>query len=102
MRTVVRAVIRPGMRDALPGIVNAPGFPPDLRKVLGKATLEGDICYFTFGGLLGAPWEKHRAWVEQHFEVEYATPEPDMDKDELKRVQRLQSARRKLGLEAKA
>jgi len=101
MRTVVRAVIRPGKREELPGIVHAPGFPQDLRKVIGKGTLEGDICYFTFGGLLGTPWEKHKAWVEQFFEVEYATPEPQMDKDELKRVQRLQSARRKFGFDGK-
>ncbi|MCA1813229.1 MAG: hypothetical protein LC624_04675 [Halobacteriales archaeon] len=97
MRTIVRAVIRPGKREELPGLIQASSFPADLRKVIAKGTLEGDICYFTFGGLLGAPWEKHRAWVEQNFEVEYATPEAEMDKDELKRVQRLQGTGRKFG-----
>lgn len=95
----MRAIIRPGQREELPKLVQAASFPADLRKVMANGRHEGDICYFFFGGFLGTPWEAHKPWIDQHFEVEWVAAQAEVDKDELTRIARLQSTKRKLGFE---
>jgi hypothetical protein len=100
MRTVVRACIRPGMREPLKQAVQGPACPPALRKAFEAGRYEGDICYFTVGGLLGDPWPEVKPFVDQYFEIEWQKPQPEVDKDELVRIGKLHTLRAKLGLGA--
>lgn len=97
MRTVVRACIRTGMRDALKDAVQK-DCPPELRKAFEAGRYEGDICYFTVGGVFGDPWPQLKPWVERYFELEWEKPEKLVDKDEVVRIGKLHTLRAKLGL----
>lgn len=98
MRTMVRACVRPGMREALREAAQKGGFPPGLMKAFGRGRYEGDVCYFTVGGLLGDPWPQLKPAVERYFEIEWERPEKDVEADERTRISKLHTLRAKLGL----
>jgi hypothetical protein len=98
MKTVVRACIKPGMRDALTEAVRGPDCPPVLRKAFAQGRYEGDICYFTLGGLLGNPWPQVKPWVERYFDIEWEMPPQRIDPLERSRIGKLHTLRVKLGM----
>jgi hypothetical protein len=98
MKTVVRACLKSEQREALKQAVGGAGCPAELRKAFERGRYEGDICYFTVGGLLGDPWPELKPWVERYFDIEWEQPERAVDKDELARIGKLHTMRAKLGL----
>lgn len=98
MKTVVRACIRLGMRDALKAAVLTPECPAQLRQAFDRGRYEGDICYFTIGGLFGDPWPQLKPFVEKYFEIEWEQAERAVDREELARIGKLHTLRAKLGL----
>jgi len=98
MRTSVRACIRPGMRDALKEAVRSEACPDELRKAFAEGRYEGDICYFTVGGLFRDPWPQLKPWVERYFELEWELPERQVDPLERSRIGKLHTLRAKLGV----
>ena len=98
MRTVVRACIRPELREELKEAVQRGACPPELRRAFARGRYEGDICYFTVGGLLSDPWPRLKPFVEQYFEIEWERPAKQVDRDELGRIAKLHTLRAKLGL----
>jgi hypothetical protein len=100
MRTVVRACIRLGKREDLLAAAKGPDCPAELRKAFVKGRYEGDICYFTVGGLFGNPWPQLKPWIETYFEIEWEHAQRDVDREELARIGKLHTLRAKLGLSA--
>jgi hypothetical protein len=98
MATMVRACIRADKRDALKAAVQSGDCPAELRKAFDRGRYEGDICYFTVGGLFGDPWPKLKIWVERYFEIEWEKPAKGVDRDEVARIGKLHTLRSKLGL----
>lgn len=98
MKTVVRACIRLGMRDALKEAVRSGDCPAELRKAFAEGRYEGDICYFTVGGLFRDPWPHLKPWVEKYFEIEWEMAEKRVDPLERSRIGKLHTMRAKLGL----
>jgi len=98
MKTTVRACIRPPLRDALKEAVQKGDCPEALRGAFAKGRYEGDICYFTVGGLFGDPWPELKPWVEKYFEIEWVKPAAEVDRDEADRIRKLHTLPHKLGL----
>jgi hypothetical protein len=98
MQTSVRACIKSDQRDALKEAVQGADCPPPLRKAFEAGRYEGDICYFTVGGLLGDPWPGLKPWVERYFDIEWERPARQVDRDEVTRIGKLHTLRAKLGL----
>lgn len=98
MKTVVRGCIKPGMREALKEAARGTELPEQLRAAMVAGRYEGDICYFTVGGLFGDPWPQLRPHVEKYFDIEWEKPQRDVDRDELARIGKLHTMRAKLGL----
>lgn len=97
-KTVVRACIKAGQREALQDAAKGTAFPEALRKAFVEGRYEGDICYFTVGGWLGNPWPELKPHVERYFDIEWEKPQGEVDRDELARIGKLHTMRAKLGL----
>jgi hypothetical protein len=98
MRTMVRACIRASQREALKEAVQGADCPAELRRAFERGRYEGDICYFTVGGLFGDPWPTLKPWVQRFFDIEWEKPAKLVDRDEVARIGKLHTLRAKLGL----
>lgn len=98
MRTMVRACIKAGQRDALKEAVHRGEAPPELRRAFERGRYEGDICYFTVGGWLSDPWPRLKPWVQRYFDIEWEQPVGKVDPIEAARIGKLHTLRAKLGL----